>query len=169
MTVFVFSLVAYLLFALETPLLGELGLTLFAPDLSVALLLAAAPRTRASEHLLFAFVVGLIADAFTPLAPLGLNMERAVVLAYVMRTLLSHFPVRTMAGRVLVGMVLTLVSDFLLFVLLALFDRSFSEHGLIFRRMIPHALVTAPAIPLVEWIIDGSWRRIIGRRDGIFF
>ena len=169
MTLLVLSIATYLLYALESPLLAELGVSLYAPDLSVALIVAAAVRLDPTRLVVFALIVGLMLDAFTPLAPLGLHAERAVIVAYIARAFLSAVPVRSTAGRILLGMGLSLAGDFILFVLLALFDRSFTAYGLVFARMVPHALLTGVAVPVVDAMVGLVWRQLIGRKTGIFY
>ncbi len=169
MTVLVLSIATYLLYALESPLLAELHLSLYAPDLAVALVVAAAVRLDPTRLVIFALVAGLLLDAFTPLSPLGLHAERVVVVAYIARAFLGQIPVRTASGRILLGMGLCLAGDFVLFVLLALFDRSFTAYGLVFARMVPHALLTGVAVPVVDSVIGLLWRQLVGKRPGIFY
>ena len=76
---------------------------------------------------------------------------------------------RSASGRILLGMGLSLAGDFVLFVLLALFDRSFTAYGLVFARMVPHALLTGVAVPVVDGIVGLLWRQVVGKRPGIFY
>jgi rod shape-determining protein MreD len=169
MNVFVLSVFSYALLSLESPLLYEFGLSLHSPDLGIALLLAAAPRLSAMRVVVFGFIVGLLLDSFVPLSPLGLHTERMVILAYAVRTFLSSVPVRGVVPLFLVGIGFSLISDFFLFVLLAIFDPSFVDYQLIFVRMIPHAVVTGASVPVVAWMMSPIWRRIRAQKGSIFY
>ena len=169
MNIFLLSIISYLVLALQSPFMAELGLNTYAPDLSIGLLLAATSRLNPNRLLVFSLILGTLVDGFIPLSPLGLHMERLVILAYTARTLLDTVSIQTTGEQVSYGIGLCLISDFILFVLLALFDKSFTEYGLIFRQMIPHALVTGLSIPLVTWIVKVFWNRFVRRKDGIFY
>jgi rod shape-determining protein MreD len=169
MNVFILCIVSYLVLAFQSPFMAELGLSTYAPDLSIGLLLAASTRLNPARLLVFALILGTLVDGFVPLSPLGLHMERLVILAYATRTLLNTVSIQTPGEQISYGIGMCLVSDFILFVLLALFDKSFHEYGLIFRQMIPHALVTGLSVPVVVWIVKGFWSLVGRKQDGIFY
>ena len=169
MNVLLLSIVSYLVLAIQSPFMAEMGLSTYAPDLSLGLLLAAATRLDPNRLLIFGLILGTLVDGFTPLSPMGLHMERLVILAYATRTLLNTVSIQTVGEQVSFGIGLCLVSDFILFVLLALFDKSYTEYGLIFRQMIPHALVTGLSLPVVSWVVKVYWTRFARRKDGIFY
>lgn len=169
MNLFFLTIISYLVLAFQSPFMAELGLSTYAPDLSIGLLLAAATRLDPNRLLVFGLILGTLVDGFIPLSPLGLHMERLVILAYTTRTLLNTVSIQTPGEQISFGVGICLVSDFILFVLLALFDKSYTEYGLIFRQMIPHALVTGLSVPIITWIVKVYWTRVARRKDGIFY
>ena len=169
MNIFILSLFSYALLSLESPLLYEFGLSLHSPDLGIALLLVATPRLSATRVVVFAFILGLLIDSFMPLAPMGLHTERMVILAYAVRTFLSSVPVRGTVPLFLVVIGFSLISDFVLFVLLAIFDPSFVDYQLIFMRMIPHAVVTGASVPIVAWLMTPIWSKLRAQKGSIFY
>lgn len=169
MTSIVFIIISYLLLGLAAPLFSEFEISFLAPDLAVGILLASIAFLPNLRFIFFALILGTLLDGFFPLAPLGLHMERVVILAYATRGITAIIPARTIPKRILLGMLLTCISDFILFLLLAIFDHSFTAYSVIFRRMIPHALITGITVPIFDVIFFFAGRRLSSKKDRIFF
>ncbi len=169
MILLVFSLLAYLLLALTSPLMAELGLALHTPDMVVLILVAASAWLRELRLLFFSLFVGLLADAFTPAAPVGLHAERAVLLGYALRMFATADWSRRLLPRLAAVAALTVLSDLLVLVLSAIFDPAFQGYGAILGAAAPHALVSAAALPLVDLPFRALGRRIVPCRETIFY
>jgi cell shape-determining protein MreD len=165
----VFTLISYMLLGVVAPLLTEFELSFIAPDLAVGVLLATSAYFSNLRFVFFALILGTLMDGFYPLSPMGLHMERVVILAYATRTLTGLIPARSVSRRIMIGMLLCAISDFILFLLLAIFDQSFTAYGVIFRRMLPHAIVTGITVPVLDVIFKFAGRRLTFRKERIFF
>ena len=169
MTLLAFTFMTYVILGLTAPLFTEFEMTFLTPELAVGILMACCGFLPRMSFIFFALIMGALLDGFFPLAPLGLHMERLVLLAYATRGLMSIIPARTIPTRILIGMLLSCISDFILFLLLAIFDHSFSGYAVIFKRLIPHALITGITVPVLDLIFNFAGRRLTLKKDRIFF
>ena len=169
MSLLIFTTISYVLMGLAAPLFTEFELSFLAPDLAVGILLATSTFFGSIRFVFFALILGTLLDGFFPLAPLGLHMERVVLLAYATRGAIGVIPARTVPKRILLGMLMSCISDFILFLLLAIFDHSFTAYSVIFRRMLPHALITGITVPVLDFIFNFAGRRLTSKKDRIFF
>ena len=60
MNVLLLSIVSYLVLAIQSPFMAEMGLSTYAPDLSLGLLLAAATRLDPNRLLIFGLILGTL-------------------------------------------------------------------------------------------------------------
>ena len=169
MTFLTFTIMSYVLLGLTAPLFTQFDMTFLAPEIAVGILMGCSTYLPRIKFILFALVLGALLDGFYPLAPLGLHMERLVLLAYATRGLLGIIPARTIPTRIMVGMLLSCISDFILFLLLAIFDHSFSAYSVIFKRIIPHALITGITVPVLDFMFNFAGQRLTLKKDRIFF
>ena len=153
-------LCSYLLLAFEGPLLHQLRLSFFAPDLAVIVTLWIGLHQGPVDGALTAFFLGFMTDGFVMGAPGGVHTEIMVVVFYLSRFFAARVLVKGI-GVLMVTAALTSLFASLLFLLLSLlFDRTFEAYGLVLRFMGPVALVTAPFAPVVFHLLD--------RLDGLF-
>ena len=158
-------LIAYLLLGLESPLLHQLHISLLAPDVTLVIAVWLGLHFPPVAGCLTSLAIGFLKDGFVSTVPVGMHAEIFVTV---------FFFARLMAGRVLVRGVVTLMltaalasmAATLLYVLFSLlFDRAFSAYAMVFRLLLPSALVTAPFAPIVFFLLDRV-DRVLHRRGG---
>jgi len=153
--------VCYIVLALESPLLQELHLSFFAPDLALIAVVWIALHMNPVPGILTCFFLGYLKDGFVMGAPVGMHMEIFVAVYYVVRFLAARMRVRGMVTLIVTTFVASMMASSLFALLSLLFDSTFTDFGLIFRFMIPVALVTAPFAPVMFYILD--------KVDNVFF
>lgn len=153
-------LLVFLMLAVESPLLQEVHLSSFAPDLALVAVLWVALHLSLVAGVLTALVIGFLKDGFVMAVPLGMNMEISVVVLLLARYLASKVPVRGVVSLVVTTVFLTMVGALMFVLLSLLFDKHFVAYRVVFRLMVPVALVTAPFAPVVFYLLD--------RLDGLF-
>ena len=153
-------IVVFLMLSIEAPLLQHIHLSSFAPDLALIAVLWVGLHMSLIAGVLTASAIGFLKDGFIMTVPIGMNMEILVVILLVSRFFASKLPVRGLATLVVTTVFLTVVSALLFVLLSLLFDKHFEAYRVVFRLMVPVALVTAPFAPVVFFLLD--------RLDGLF-
>lgn len=160
----VLTLTVFLLFAIETPVLNVLGLSVYSIDVALLMVIYLAPTSPAFGGFVTAFVVGFVADSFTPGGILGMNMEIMAILFLLTRGLADRFQVLSPLPLVAVALVCSVLKVLLVFLFSIVFDRNLTDYSTVFTGAVPHALTTSLAslmlVPLFRFI-DA---RIRGRR-----
>ena len=149
-----------LMLALESPLLMHLELSFFAPDLALVAVVWIALHFGAGSGALTCFAIGFLKDGFVMGTPVGMHMAIYAVLFQVLRYLSSKLQVRGVATMMVTVALASLLSTSLFALLSLIFDKTFDNYQLVFRLMVPLALVTAPFAPMVFFFMD--------RIDGLF-
>jgi rod shape-determining protein MreD len=162
-------LTVYVLLALESPLLYQLSLSFYAPDLGLITILYLGMTWGTVPGVLAALAVGLLKDGFALGSPIGLYMHIAVVLFLGTRAIAAHLNLRPVVVSVFAAFVASLASSLLFLLLTLVFDRSFENYALIFRMMGPQALVTAPFAPILFLLFERVDRLTVRRRSGSIF
>jgi len=152
----------YVLLAIESPLLQEIHVSIYAPDVALVAVLLAAWTMPWIGGLLTALAVGLLHDAFAMSGPPGLHAEIAVLVFMAAWPLVRRLSPRSTLAVVAVTFVASLLSSGLFFVLTAIFDRHFAAYGLIGRAALPNALVTVPVAALLFPVLARVG--VVGRR-----
>jgi len=158
-------MLTYVLLGVESPILHHLELTYFVPDVALIAVLFTAYTFEDIEGLIVAMCIGLLHDAFSMGAPIGMFTE-ICVLSYLMARLV--FRKLSVTGAVpLMGITFaaSILSSLLFFVFAAIFDREFNAFGMILTVMVPNALVTAPFTPLLFPLYDWALSRTTHRRN----
>ncbi|MBT9560301.1 MAG: rod shape-determining protein MreD [Myxococcales bacterium] len=159
----------YLLLGIEAPLLQQLHLQYFAPDLALVAVLWCALRLPVVAGALTCLVVGFLKDGFVMGAPVGMHAEIFVILFLVGRYLAAKVPVRGLSTLVVSTVALSIAASSLFVLLSLIFDPYFESYRMVFRLMFPVALVTAPFSPVVFFVldrVDALFARS-SRRDGL--
>lgn len=160
----------FALLAIESPLLQQFHQSLFAPDIALVAVLWLALHFPLVPGVLTALVIGFLKDGFVMAVPVGMYTEIMVVVFLVSRFFASKVPVRGLSSLLVASILLAVFSALLFALLSLLFDPRFESYRLIFRLMVPVALVTAPFAPAVFFILDrldGLFARA-NRRDSLF-
>ncbi len=167
-----FLLLAFLLLALESPLLHSAGAVRYAPDLALVMIVYIGLSSAPGEGMMTVLGVGLLRDAFTTGTPIGLFMEIGVIVFLICQRLARRLVVRGPFGSMLVVGVFSLVSAILEILLSLLFVRTFTQGtsgpGAILIAMIPQALVTAPFAALLFWLLDRVDGLVARKQDSVF-
>lgn len=165
-------LVCFLLLGFESPLLQQLDVARYAPDLVLVTVFYVGLTTRFEVGLLLALMLGLCKDGFTGGAPVGLYTEIAVVTFLVIFKLSRRLVLRNAISVMLVTALLSLGSGVLEMILATVFDRTFGQGdagaGLVLATMLPQALITAPFAPVIFALLDRVDGWTTRRRDSVF-
>ncbi len=165
-------LAAFTLLAFESPLLRT-DTAAFAPDLGLAFVLYAGLTSRFASGLALALALGLLKDAFSPAAPVGLYMEVMTLAYLVMWRISQRLALRGPVGVALVTVVFSLGTSVAELVLSLVFDRTFGASGergtaLVLGAMLPHALVTAAFAPPVFWLSERIDRLTTRKSESVY-
>jgi len=160
----------YVMLAIESPLLQELHLSFFAPDLALTAAVWVALNMPPVAGPITVCLLGYLKDGFVMGAPIGMHMEIFVVIYYVIRFFAARLLVRGLFTLMLTTVVASLIATSLFALLSLLFDGTFADFGMVFRLMVPVALVTAPFAPVVFYVLDRVDTVFVRRgRDNVFF
>ena len=149
-----------LMLALESPLLMHLELSFFAPDLALIAVVWIALHFGPVSGAITCTLIGFLKDGFVMGTPVGMHMAIYALVFQLMRFLAGKLQVRGVVTMILTVAVASLLSTSLFALLSLIFDKTFDNYQLVFRLMIPLALVTAPFGPMVFFLMD--------RIDGFF-
>lgn len=167
----VLVLAAFLCLAFESPLLRA-DLAAFAPDLTLAFVLYVGLTSRFLPGLWTALWLGLLKDAFSPAAPIGMYMEVMVVAYLVAYRISQRLALRGPLGVALLTGVFSLGTSVLELFLALVFDRSFGsgERGtaLVLTTMLPQALVTAPFGTVLFWLLERLDRLVSRKSESVY-
>jgi len=165
-------LVAFLLLAFESPLLGRVQAEAFAPDLVLVVVLYVGLTSRFERGLILALLLGLLKDGFTLGTPVGMHMELLVIAFLVTFRLSRRLALRSPLGVVLLTVFFSVGVGVGELVLSMVFDRDFGtgarDAQLIFKAMLPQALITAPFGPIIFWLLD-RLDRVVTRQGASFY
>jgi len=150
----------YLMLAIESPLLQNLHLAFFAPDLALIAVVWIALHMSFEGGALLCFALGYLKDGFVMAVPIGMHMEIFVLLFMLVRYFSGKLLVRGLPTLILTVGVTSVLASGLFAVLSLLFDPTFTDYQLVMRLTLPVALVTAPFAPVVFFLLD--------RIDGLF-
>lgn len=154
----------YVLTALESPLLHSLHVGMYAPHLTLGVVLYAALMMPPAAGALIALTLGLIRDGFSGGGLVGMHSEIYLVV-YLLALLLSkRLDYRPPIVFMLVTGAASLLASGVFFVLSAIFDQLFDQFDLVVRLMVPQALIAAPFGPVVAGVC-GLTDRIIEKID----
>lgn len=163
-------LLAYLLLGLESPLLHQLNLSLYAPDLALVIVLYVALTMQGLTGATTAFLVGLLKDGFAMGSPVGMFTEISVLVYFTFRFMAHKVTLRGAGAQMIVTFLATLLGGGLFLLLTAVFDRAFDSYRSIVSMIVPQALITAPFAPVVFFLcsrVDGLFAR--RKRESVFF
>ena len=162
-------LIAFLLLACESPLLGRVQAEAFAPDLALIVVLYVGLTSRLEAGLILALALGLLKDGFALGSPIGMHMEVLTIVFLVTYRLSRRLALRSPLGVALLTIVFSLGSGVLELILSLVFDREFGvgarDSQLMLRAMLPQALLSAPFGPILFWLL-GRVDRLITRQSG---
>jgi len=162
---FVLTVAVFLLFAMQTPVLSVLGLSVYSVDIALIAVIYMAAAFPALGGFLTAVAVGFIADSFTPGGVLGMNMEIMGILFLMARGLAERFKLLRTLSLILAILAGSVVKVLLVFLFSMVFDRNMTQYSTVFAGVVSHSLTTAVAgivlVPLLR-LVDGRAR---GRMD----
>jgi len=139
----------YVLTALESPLLHSLHVCMYAPHLTLGIVLYLALAVPPAAGAMTAFLLGLIRDGFSGGGLVGMYSEIYLVV-YLLALLLSkRLDYRPPIMFMLVTGAASVLASGVFFVLSAIFDQLFDQFDLVLRLMAPQALIAAPFGPVV--------------------
>ena len=163
-------LTGYVLMALESPLLQELHLSFFAPDLALIVVVWVSLNMETVSGAVSCVQLGFLKDGFTMAVPVGMHMEIFIVIFLIGRFVSGRMQIRGLVGLIVMIALASVLASMLFALLSLLFDRTFGEFDLIVKLMLPYAAVTAPFAPLIFYLLDRV-DRLFHRKSGdsIFF
>ncbi len=142
----------YVLTALESPLLHSLHVGMYAPHLTLGIVLYLALTVPPATGAVAVFILGLMRDGFSGGGLIGMHSE-IYLLVYLLALLLSkRLDYRPSIMFMLVTGAASLLASGVFFVLSAIFDQLFDQFDLVLRLMVPQALIAAPFGPVVAGI-----------------
>ncbi|GMV39289.1 MAG: hypothetical protein AMXMBFR64_10050 [Myxococcales bacterium] len=170
MRVLLILVLTYLLLGLESPLLHQLNLSLYAPDLAILVVIWLAVNIGGLTGALVAFAIGLMKDGFALGSPVGMFTEISVLVYYLFRFLAHKVTLRGVVSQMILAFLGVLVAGVLFLLLTMIFDRGFDTYGSILSMIVPQALISAPFAPMVFWLC-GFADTVFSRRrkDNVFF
>jgi len=163
-------MVGFALMAIESPLLLEFHLSIYAPDLALIVVIWAVLHMGTTSGAVTCALLGFLKDGFVMGSPVGMHMEIFVVVFFIGRFFAGRLQIRGIVGLIVITAIASILASLLFALLSLLFDRTFTEYDLIMRLMLPNAMVTAPFSPLVFYFLD-RLDRLVHRKgpDSIFF
>lgn len=151
-------LMTYFVLGLESPLLQQLDVSPYAPNLGVVSVIFTAWACPGLLGLLTVFCIGLLQDGFSMGTPVGMNTEIFVLVFLTLRPYARKMNLFSLLPLMLLTIVVSLASTLLFFALTAIFDRAYDDYSRIFSMMIGNAFATAPFAPVImmlyAWVID---------------
>lgn len=159
---------SFVMLAIESPLLVDLQLSFFAPDLALIVVVWVALHMNTVSGAITCFLLGYMKDGFVMGVPVGMHMEIFVIVFFLVRYFAGKVLVRGLATLMITVAVVSLLATALFALLSLLFDRNFTDYRLVLRLLVPVALVTAPFAPAVFYVldrVDGFFHR---KRDTLF-
>lgn len=145
-------LFGFFLLALESPLLYQLQLIYYAPDFALIVVIYLALTRPLLHGALAAFLLGFLKDGFA-VGPMGMYMQILTGVYYLVKYVSSRVSLRGPWQVMLVTFCGSAISSLMFWLLSAVFDQSFSNTALVFKMLIPHALVTTPFAPIVFYVL----------------
>jgi len=169
MTILAHLFAMYVLLGLESALLLQMGLSFHAPDLAAVAVIYLALRIGFFEGLVTVMLLGLLQDAFSMGAPIGIHVEAFVLLFLLARRIGGRIVVNSPVAIMVVGFLASTVAQGAVLLLTVVFDQSYSEFAQGAAGVIPNALVTAPFAPVVFWVLAWAGGIVSPRRTGDMF
>lgn len=166
---FAWFLLAYLLLALESPLLGHLDSQFFAPDVALLTAIFAGSRTNLLRGLAVAFVVGLLKDGLSMSAPLGLYTEVNVLALLMSRVLARRVDLQSPVPVMATAAGMSLGATALFLGLEAIFHRSFEAYGDVVRMALPLSLITMLVAPMHFAVLERLTRRFESKDRAVVY
>jgi len=139
----------YVLGALESPLLHSLHVSLYAPHLTLGMILFLPLSMPPALGAVTAFLLGLMRDGFSGGGLVGMHSEIYMVVFLLAFFLSKRLDYRPPIMFLLVTAAASAVSSLVFFALSAIFDQVFDQFGLVFRLLAPQALIAAPFGPVI--------------------
>ncbi|MCA9514848.1 MAG: rod shape-determining protein MreD [Myxococcales bacterium] len=165
-------LLGFFLLALLSPLLYELGVARYVPDLVLCMTIYLGLTSSFGRGLGVALLLGLLKDGFSLGSPVGMYMEIGAIAYLVSFRLSRRLVLRGPVGAMLVSFVFSLGASIVELVLSLVFVRDFGDGesgpGLILVSMIPQALMTAPFGIIVFWLMDRLDALTTRKTDSVF-
>ncbi len=162
-------MVGYILLAIESPLLQQLHLSFFAPDLALIAVVWVALHMNFTSGAITCFFLGYLKDGFVMGAPVGMHIEIFVVVFMLLRFFAGKLLMRGLLTLLVTCAVATVFACVLFALLSLLFDPTFTDYGLVLRLAVPVALVTAPFAPVVFFALDRVDRLFVRRGSDSLF
>lgn len=163
-------LAAFLLLALESPLLEAFSVAQYAPDLVLIAVMYVGLTSRFESGLALALALGLLKDGFVMSSPVGMYMELSVVAYFVSFRLSRRLALRGPLAVMLITLTFSVGASLLELALGLIFDRGFTtaampggaqgvaagidQATIVLTTLAPQALFTAPFGPLLFWIFE---------------
>ena len=165
-------LVAFMLLAMESPLLGRIQAEAFAPDIALIVVLYVGLTSRFEAGILLALLLGWLKDGFALGSPVGMHMEILTIAFLVTYRLSRRLALRSPLGVALLTIVFSLGCGVLELILSLVFERDFGvgarDSQLMLKAMLPQALLTAPFGPMLFWLLGRVDRFITRQSDSIY-
>jgi len=163
-------LLGFTLMAIESPLLQEFHLSVYAPDLALVVVIWAVLNMGTTSGAVTCALLGFLKDGFVMGSPIGMHMEIFVVVFFIGRFFAGRLQIRGIVGLIVITALASILASLLFSLLSVLFDRTFEQYGLVMRLMLPNAMITAPFAPLVFYCLDRV-DRLVHRKgpESIFF
>lgn len=140
-------LMAYLLLAVISPLLGHLDAQLYAPDVALLTSLFVGSRCATVPAVLTGFAVGLLKDGFSMSAPVGVYAEINVLIALLARGLQSRVDLISPLPVIATSAAASLLASALFLAFESVFHRSFENYAEVAATALPLALTTMLVAP----------------------
>lgn len=165
-------LLGFFLLALLSPLLYEVGVARYVPDLILCMTIYLGLTSTFGRGLGVALLLGLFKDGFAAGSPVGMYMEIGVIAFLVSFRLSRRLVLRGPVGAMVVSFVFSLGASIVELVLSLVFVRDFGDGesgpGLILVSMVPQALMTAPFGIIIFWLMDRLDALITRKTDSVF-
>jgi rod shape-determining protein MreD len=165
-------LFAFLLLAFESPLLHQVRAGAYAPDLGLIVVLYIAFVASYETGLMAALAIGLLKDAFSMTAPVGLHMEIFVLTFIAARRLSRRIDLHGPVSVVALTAVACIATSLVEMALCLIFDQSFNASGrtsdVLLSAMLPEALLTAPFGPVIFWALGHIDRLTTRKGESIY-
>jgi rod shape-determining protein MreD len=169
---FALLLLSFLLLAFESPLLHQMTVSRYAPDVALIAVVYVGLSTPFVRGMGTVLGIGLLRDAFTTATPIGLYMEIAVIVFLICQRLSRRLAVRGPVGAMFVVFGFSLLAALIEIVLSVIFVRTFTQGqsgpGPILVAMVPQALITAPFAAVLFWVFDRIDRLTTRSQDSVF-
>lgn len=165
-------LTGFLLLALLSPLLHDVGVANYVPDVTLVVCLYVGLTSSLEKAIGIALVLGLLKDGFTTGQAVGLSMELSVLAVLFSARLSRRLVLRGPVGAMVLAFGASLLSSVFEILLSLLFVRLFTEGGsgpnVILSAMLPQALVTAPFGAMLFWLLDRLDALTMRKNESVF-